>query len=183
MASKSILTAVAKWDHKQKDQATAGWLSFKSNEKITNIGFPYQDYWAWSGCNSKGKYGIFPKAFVGELLDSKTSPASSSKPLIDRWAGQGTGLGNWSGVSPITILPQKKVPHRKTASKASEVSIEAEKEVVSPGGTMTGMSPTVASGSGSASGGGWSLGRVTSLPFGRRSTNASRSSDGGKSTG
>lgn len=173
MSPKSTLTTFAKWDHKHKDSNPSGWLSFKANEKITNIGFPYQDYWAWSGCNSKGKYGIFPRCFVSEIVDLKPGFAASiANSPVDQFPGH-SRVGSWSATSPLAVIPQHGTSHKKTFSRGSA---ESEKDAISSGASMAALSPTVASGSHST--GGWSLGRVVSKPFGRRNTNGSRSSDG-----
>jgi hypothetical protein len=68
MNPKSTCSATAKWDHKPKD-TTSGWLTFSKKEKIIHIGFPYLDYWCWSGMNAKGKWGLFPKDFVDGVTD------------------------------------------------------------------------------------------------------------------
>jgi hypothetical protein len=78
MNPKSSLAATAKWDHKPKVNIS-GWLSFNKKERITHIAYPYQEFWCWSGMNSKGKWGIFPKDFVDGLIDtgSQAEPAPS----------------------------------------------------------------------------------------------------------
>lgn len=78
MNQKSSLAAVAKWDHRPKDNIS-GWLSFNKKERITHIAYPYQEFWCWSGMNSKGKWGIFPKDFLDGLVDtgSRSEPALS----------------------------------------------------------------------------------------------------------
>jgi hypothetical protein len=78
MSPKSSLVAIAKWDYKPKD-TISGWLSFNKKDRITRIAFPYPEFWCWSGMNSKGKWGIFPKDFVDSLIDtgSRAGPALS----------------------------------------------------------------------------------------------------------
>ncbi|KAK0636925.1 hypothetical protein B0T17DRAFT_596321 [Bombardia bombarda] len=65
--------------------AATPWLKFDKGEAITTIScksqnpdnthrelsewlirdaVPYPEHWCWSGCNAKGKWGIFPKAFM-----------------------------------------------------------------------------------------------------------------------
>jgi hypothetical protein len=97
MNPKSSLAAVARWEHKPKDSIT-GWLHFSKRERITHIAYPYQEFWCWSGMNSKGKWGIFPKDYVDGLVDtgSRTEPAMSPGSL---------GSPTRSFVSPLTSMP------------------------------------------------------------------------------
>jgi hypothetical protein len=69
MNAKSTLVATAKWDFKPKDAKDSHWLKFSKGERIMCIGYSFQDQWCWSGQNSKGKWGIFPRAFVDNLVD------------------------------------------------------------------------------------------------------------------
>jgi hypothetical protein len=71
MNPKSGLVATALWDHKQKEP-NSEWLNFSKKEKITHIGFPYEDFWCWSGMNAKGKWGLFPREYVTGLIDVET---------------------------------------------------------------------------------------------------------------
>jgi hypothetical protein len=82
MNQKSSLVATARWDHKPKD-TISGWLTFSKKDKITHIAYPYQEFWCWSGKNSKGKWGIFPKDYVDGLVDAgnRAEPALSSGGL------------------------------------------------------------------------------------------------------
>lgn len=77
MDPKSPLVATARWDHKPKD-TSSGWLTFSRKEKITNIGFPFEDHWCYSGQNSKGKFGLFPATFVMNLMAEKNVQVESS---------------------------------------------------------------------------------------------------------
>lgn len=63
MNSRSSLCATAMWDHKPKD-TSAGWLVFSRKEKITHIEYPFAEFWCWSGRNSGGRFGFFPREFV-----------------------------------------------------------------------------------------------------------------------
>ncbi len=78
MNQKSSLTATARWDHKPKD-TISGWLHFSKKDRITHIAYPYQEFWCWSGMNSRGKWGIFPKDYVDGLVDTgnRAEPALS----------------------------------------------------------------------------------------------------------
>ncbi|KAL6923701.1 hypothetical protein FSST1_000975 [Fusarium sambucinum] len=60
----SPVQATAKWKFNHKDKAKGDWLKFEKDEIITNISWPYQEFWCWSGTNAKGKTGIFPQAFI-----------------------------------------------------------------------------------------------------------------------
>ncbi|KAG6005575.1 hypothetical protein E4U21_007834 [Claviceps maximensis] len=66
MVSSSLLRAKARWKfhQKEKDKDQSLWLKFDKNEAITNISYCDPDFWCWSGTNSKGKWGIFPKVFL-----------------------------------------------------------------------------------------------------------------------
>ncbi|KAF5659255.1 hypothetical protein FHETE_9499 [Fusarium heterosporum] len=67
----SPVQATARWKFNHKDKVKGDWLKFEKDEIITNISWPYQEYWCWSGTNAKGKTGIFPQAFIdiGTLRD------------------------------------------------------------------------------------------------------------------
>jgi hypothetical protein len=69
MNQKSSLAATARWDYKPKDTIT-GWLHLSKKDRITHIAYPYQEFWCWSGMNSKGKWGIFPKDYIDGLVDT-----------------------------------------------------------------------------------------------------------------
>ncbi|RGP78572.1 hypothetical protein FLONG3_3297 [Fusarium longipes] len=60
----SPVQATAKWKFNYKDKTKGDWLKFEKDEIITNISWPYQEFWCWSGTNAKGKTGIFPQAFI-----------------------------------------------------------------------------------------------------------------------
>ncbi|KAL2065665.1 hypothetical protein VTL71DRAFT_3335 [Oculimacula yallundae] len=69
MNPQSSLIATAKWEFKPKDTRDGGWLRFSKGDKISCIGYTFQDQWCWSGQSSKGKWGLFPAAFVENLQD------------------------------------------------------------------------------------------------------------------
>lgn len=77
---KSTLVAIAKWDFKPKDAKGAYWLKFSKGEKITCIGYKALESWCWSGQNNKGKWGIFPSAFVEGLVEGDKLNVSMSSP-------------------------------------------------------------------------------------------------------
>ncbi|CAG7560199.1 unnamed protein product [Fusarium equiseti] len=60
----SPVQATARWKFNHKDKVKGDWLKFEKDEIITNISWPYQEFWCWSGTNAKGKTGIFPQAFI-----------------------------------------------------------------------------------------------------------------------
>ncbi|KAL6896522.1 hypothetical protein GGI43DRAFT_122760 [Trichoderma evansii] len=59
----SRIRAKAKWKFSVKEK-NEDWLKFDKDEVITNISWSYPEYWCWSGTNSKGKWGVFPQAFL-----------------------------------------------------------------------------------------------------------------------
>ena len=83
MNGQSPLVAFAKWDFKPKDAKEGGWLKIAKGERISCVGYSFQDQWCWSGRNEKGKWGLFPSAFVDGLREERrllgTSPGSVKK--------------------------------------------------------------------------------------------------------
>lgn len=82
-----------------RDAAEKGWLAFDKGEKLTNVGWPPspaeggggglgREGWCWSGTNSKGRFGVFPRSHVdeGSLREEARPPGSGS-------GGQGGGGG------------------------------------------------------------------------------------------
>lgn len=76
-----------------------GWIGFDKGERITNVGWPVvvvvaamggargggREAWCWSGTNSKGKFGVFPRSHVDEgTLRDDSRPGTA----------MGTGGGN-----------------------------------------------------------------------------------------
>jgi len=87
MNAKSTLVAWAKWDFKPKDMKEGGWISFKKGDRISCVGYAFQDQWCWSGQTSKGKWGLFPSAFMDELrVDDGSNAAPVSRGLGARIA-------------------------------------------------------------------------------------------------
>lgn len=78
MNPKSTLVATAKWDFKPKDAKDMRWLKFSKGDKIMCIGYSFVDQWCWSGQDKKGRWGIFPRAFVENLSDGTTLAMSTS---------------------------------------------------------------------------------------------------------
>lgn len=80
----SPVSVTTRWKWDPPDSARTGWLTFGKGETIKNVGCKsnslmfsfsllsvltrhkglYQDHWCWSGTNSKGKFGIFPRSHV-----------------------------------------------------------------------------------------------------------------------
>ncbi|KAL7950182.1 hypothetical protein V8C42DRAFT_309700 [Trichoderma barbatum] len=61
--SPSRIRAKAKWKFSPKEK-NEDWLKFDKDEIISNITWSYPEYWCWAGTNSKGKWGVFPQAFL-----------------------------------------------------------------------------------------------------------------------
>jgi hypothetical protein len=104
MNMRSNLAATARWDHKP-DKSLAGWLSFSKKEKITNIGYPYQDFWCWSGKNARGQWGLFPRDFVHDPIDTSGMPPpvrSGTSTGIGFGMKHGFGASLESHVSPVS---------------------------------------------------------------------------------
>ncbi|KAH8896602.1 hypothetical protein GQ53DRAFT_743241 [Thozetella sp. PMI_491] len=57
-------SVTARWKFDPKDAADKGWLVFDKGETIKNVGWIYKEHWCWSGTNSKGKVGVFPRPYV-----------------------------------------------------------------------------------------------------------------------
>ncbi|KAG6027990.1 hypothetical protein E4U41_000799 [Claviceps citrina] len=62
----SLVRAKSRWKfhQKEKEKEQSLWLKFDRDEPITNISYVDAEFWCWSGTNSKGKWGIFPKVFL-----------------------------------------------------------------------------------------------------------------------
>ncbi|KAL6698161.1 hypothetical protein J3F84DRAFT_262158 [Trichoderma pleuroticola] len=80
--STSRIRAKAKWKFAPKEK-NEDWLKFDKDEIITNITWSYPEYWCWAGTNSKGKWGVFPQAFLdSNSLQEITSTISSDRASI-----------------------------------------------------------------------------------------------------
>lgn len=95
MNPKSTLVATARWDFKPKDAKDMRWLKFSKGDKITCIGYVFVDQWCWSGQDKKGRWGIFPRAFVENLVDG-TKLAMSTSPGSVRSSGFGSRMTSFS---------------------------------------------------------------------------------------
>ncbi|KAJ5040526.1 uncharacterized protein L3040_006180 [Drepanopeziza brunnea f. sp. 'multigermtubi'] len=118
MNPQSSLLAVARWDFKPKDMKDGGWLRFSKGDRISCIGYTFQDQWCWSGQSSKGKWGLFPAAFVEGLQDggrSGTSPRLGSSSA-DSNARSGFGL---SGRIPSFPRSRHRSPRQQAGSNLS----------------------------------------------------------------
>lgn len=80
MNAQSTLVATARWDFKLKDSRDGGWLKFSKGDKISSVGYSFLDQWCWSGSTSKGKWGLFPSAFVEDLKDIGGLPSPATAP-------------------------------------------------------------------------------------------------------
>ena len=95
--------AFAKWDFKPKDAKEGGWLKFSKGEKISAVGYAFQDQWCWSGrtgSESRAKFGLFPAAFVEGLKEDDGSAhgaRSGTSPGSGRTGGLGLSIGSIIG--------------------------------------------------------------------------------------
>jgi hypothetical protein len=138
MNAQSKLVAFAKWDFKLKDAKEGGWLKFTKGDRISAVGYTFQDQWCWSGqtgSGSKAKFGLFPAAFVDGLREDignksvegrsygklGTSPGSVKKSSL--------GLGS---LGSIIGRHKSSRGHERSASVRSNGSAES-------GGGLGGM--------------------------------------------
>lgn len=114
----SSMQAVARWKFAVKDgkESKGGeWLSFSKGEVLNNIGWSHQDHWCWSGTNSKGRTGLFPRSHIepGTLMEvaiksDHVSVASNERKtgllsrisIRHRSSSGGGGAGGGAGPSP-----------------------------------------------------------------------------------
>jgi hypothetical protein len=100
MNAQSNLVAFAKWDFKPKDAKEGGWLKFSKGDKISSVGYTFQDQWCWSGqigTGSKSKFGLFPAAFVEGLREDIGGGVGNGKLGSSPGSvkiGGGLGLGS-----------------------------------------------------------------------------------------
>ncbi|POR31906.1 Uncharacterized protein TPAR_07881 [Tolypocladium paradoxum] len=80
----SNIRAKSKWKFAPKDKEKGDWLKFDKNETITNISWAHPEHWCWSGTNAKGKWGIFPQAFI--------DPLTVQEATADSFSDRATGL-------------------------------------------------------------------------------------------
>lgn len=98
MDGTSHVRAKAKWKFSHKDKDKTEWLKFDKDEIITNISCKlqnisqngdesililwlgvYPEHWCWSGTNAKGKWGIFPQAFLDTNTVQELSAIGSQR--------------------------------------------------------------------------------------------------------
>ncbi|PTB70738.1 hypothetical protein BBK36DRAFT_1165243 [Trichoderma citrinoviride] len=78
----SRIRAKAKWKFAPKEK-NEDWLKFDKDEIISNITWSYPEYWCWAGTNAKGKWGVFPQAFLdSNSLQEIASVISSDRASI-----------------------------------------------------------------------------------------------------
>lgn len=115
----SVVTLQTRWKWDLKDAADKGWLAFDKGETIKNVAWLERDHWCWSGMNSKGKFGIFPRSHVkmesvkeqvvalGGPTSKKSSSASRPVKLFSRARRVSTSaassISGGSGV--VEIIP------------------------------------------------------------------------------
>jgi len=135
MNAQSTLVAWAKWDFKPKDVKEGGWISFKKGDKISCVGYSFQDQWCWSGQTTKGKWGLFPSAFVDELrVDDGTSAAPVSRGLGARIASIPLGRKK---TSKAPVRSGSLVSNTSSGTKSSR-SGQPGLEVMSPVASVAG---------------------------------------------
>jgi hypothetical protein len=76
MGGLSNWKAKARWKFRPNKDDKGDWLALSKGDTITNINWAYFDHWCWSGTNSKGKWGVFPQAFI----DINTMHEAASTP-------------------------------------------------------------------------------------------------------
>jgi hypothetical protein len=85
------------------------------------VGYPYRDFWCWSGMNAKGKWGLFPRGFADGLVDEGntghgfdevSSGPTNIPPKAKKLFGIGGGSparspeGSWpTSPSPSGMMP------------------------------------------------------------------------------
>ncbi|OAR01095.1 hypothetical protein LLEC1_05449 [Akanthomyces lecanii] len=79
MDGTSHVRAKSRWKFAHKDKDKTEWLKFDKDEIITNISWVYPEHWCWSGTNAKGKWGIFPQAFLDTNTVQELSAVNSQR--------------------------------------------------------------------------------------------------------
>ena len=134
----SGLVAVARWKHTQKNEPESGdkngegdvtpWLRFSKGEVLTQIAFPYPEFWCWAGRNSKGKWGLFPHVFTeagsltGSQLEQEKIPGDDRSVSI--WSSENSFKDGGSAKGSVLARLTGRRKDRR------------EKENERPGGTM-----------------------------------------------
>ncbi len=120
--SQSNLIAFAKWDWKPKDAKDGGWLKFSKGDKISSVGFTFQDQWCWSGqigTGTKAKFGLFPAVFVEGLREETGSGSGKMGTSPGSVKTSGRGLASLG-----SIIGRHKAPkgHERSMSVKSSGS-------------------------------------------------------------
>ncbi|KAM4056994.1 variant SH3 domain-containing protein [Hirsutella rhossiliensis] len=121
MDGTSHVCAKARWKSALKEKDAGNWLKFNKNDTITNISWPYPEHWCWSGKNTKGKWGIFPRAFIDISTVQELSP-----DLLDRMSSTSTEKSKTSSVL-------SKLSVRKSGRPSSLAESTSSRETARPG--------------------------------------------------
>ncbi|KAK3687655.1 hypothetical protein B0T22DRAFT_405468 [Podospora appendiculata] len=119
----SNISATARWKRSPSSKENSGdandssnhWLKFDKGEVITSISFQYPEHWCWSGCNSRGKWGIFPQAFMQPNTMKELSIEPASLQSRNSWGSQAPLESKGRGVGSVF----SRISNRRKAS-ASE---------------------------------------------------------------
>lgn len=141
MNAQSNLIAFAKWDFKPKDAKEGGWLKFSKGDRISCVGYTFQDQWCWSGqigTGNKSKFGLFPASFVEGLREDVGNAGGNGKLGSSPGSvkiGGGLGLGSLgSRIGSGLGRHKTSKGHERTASVRSNGS-------TSSGGGMVAVQP------------------------------------------
>lgn len=141
----SMIRARAKWKHNPGKKEVAGdWLKFDKNDVIKNIACKllplkylrsyisftdiytpgsYFDHWCWSGTNPKGKWGIFPQAFIDTNTLEEPTGLNRATSLNDEKNRSTSFLSKFGRkASGPTYQPQSMRPPSVAGSTSSHES-------------------------------------------------------------
>ncbi|PKS09106.1 hypothetical protein jhhlp_003720 [Lomentospora prolificans] len=96
MGGSSSVRAVARWKFSIKEKGKAEWLKFDKGETINSLSWTEFDHWCWSGTNAKGKWGIFPKAFLDLTTIREGDDSSDRSSIISGGTTKTRVLGRFS---------------------------------------------------------------------------------------
>ncbi|KFA75805.1 hypothetical protein S40288_07786 [Stachybotrys chartarum IBT 40288] len=114
----SSIRARTRWRFKPNDKDPGDWLRFDKNEVITNINWAYIDHWCWSGINAKGKWGIFPQAFIDTNTIQELGTGSNDRAVsLSNEKAKSTGM-----LSKFTL--RRNASHRPPSIAGSSSSHE-----------------------------------------------------------
>lgn len=144
MDMQSSLVAYAKWDFKPKDAKEGGWLKFSKGDRLECIGYTFLDQWCWSGRTTKGRWGLFPAAFVDGLKDGGigsgpggliSSGRRESMNIIGNGSGGGllARFGSKSGGVSFGLGKKKERSGSECASIKSQGSLRSSSNRTQPG--------------------------------------------------